>query len=76
MDSDLLKRIAEHEGRPMDCGVSPNDLFYIARRHARLVEKARNLIRSMDNWKNVQPANPQVQQDAEALRTELEANDE
>ena len=34
----------------------------------QLHERAADLVRSIDNWRNVQPVNPQVQQDVERLR--------
>ena len=40
----------------------------------RLTSAARHVVKSVDNWKRVQPCNSQVQQDVESLRAILDAS--
>lgn len=44
------------------------DAERLAKYAERLNAAASNLVKSIDNWHNVQPVNPQVQQDVELLR--------
>ena len=61
-------RVNEPESDTFNPYVLWNDAVRAVNYTENLREAAANLVKSIDNWKNVQPVNAQVQQDVELLR--------